>query len=91
MDRLTKNYPTGDAGWGICIASYIDQVEIAVTGPQSGHYPGDVMTPEQADTIALGLIRAAQKARERAERIKREKGEKKYRRLVYDSASIKLS
>lgn len=86
MDRVTKKFPTGDAGWGICITSGTGQVEAAITGPKFGHYSGDWMTPDEAEQIGLGIIHAAQKAREKAEQIQREKT---YRDVV--SESIKLS
>jgi hypothetical protein len=70
MAKVGRQFSTGDAGWGIYITSGDDKVEIAVTGPQGGHYAGDWMTPEEAEQIALGLVRAAQKAREKATQVK---------------------
>lgn len=66
MKRSAKNFPAGDSGWGVCITSGKIGVEIAITGPKSGHYPGDWMTPEQAEEIGLGLIHKAQEARDKA-------------------------
>jgi hypothetical protein len=61
-----RKFSTGDSGWGICITSGTGAVEVAITGPQSGHYNGDWMTPEQAEEIGLGLIHSAQDARDKA-------------------------
>jgi len=65
MKKATKSLPTGPAGWAVCITSGKGVVELAVTGPQNGHYPGDWMTPEQAEEIALELVRKAQEARDK--------------------------
>lgn len=65
MDRLTKTFPAGSSGWGVCITPGKIGVEAAITGPEGGHYPGDWMTPEQAEAIGIGFIQAAQKAREK--------------------------
>lgn len=73
MNRVTKKFPTGDAGWGICITAGTGLVEAAITGPKFGHYSGDWMTPEEAEKIGLDLIQAAQTAREKAEEVKLEK------------------
>jgi hypothetical protein len=64
--KTVQNFPTGDSGWGVAITSGKIGVEIAITGPQSGHYNGDWMTPEQAEAIGLGIIHAAQTTREKS-------------------------
>lgn len=66
MNKATKKFTTGDSGWGVTITSGKIGVELAITGPQSGHYSGDWMTPEQAEKIGMGLIHKAQEARDKA-------------------------
>lgn len=64
---IQKKFPTGPGGWGICVTSGTNKVEASITGPQSGWYSGSWMTPEEAEKIGVGLIQAAQTARERVE------------------------
>lgn len=66
--KTMNEFPAGDAGWGVAITNARAGVEVSITGPQSGWYPGDWMTPEQAEAIGLGIIHAAQAAREKAQK-----------------------
>jgi hypothetical protein len=63
--KITNTFPTGDIGWGLSVTIGSGLVEAAITGPVSGHYNGDWMTPEEAEAIGVGFIQAAQAAREK--------------------------
>jgi hypothetical protein len=65
MSASVRNFPAGSDGWGVCVTAGKGVVEVSISGPQTGHYPGDWMTPEQAEVIGLGIIQAAQTAREK--------------------------
>jgi hypothetical protein len=66
MKKSSKNFPAGPNGWGVQVTAGASGVEVAITGPQRGHYPGDWMTPEQAEELGLGLIHKAQESRDKA-------------------------
>lgn len=63
--QIFQRYQTGSNGWNLDIITSTGMVGVALNGPQSKHYDGDFMTPEEAERIAEGLLRAAKEARER--------------------------
>jgi len=63
---MIRRYKTGSEGRALNIVVGKGKVGVSLTGPEGGHYPGKFMTPDQADRIALGFLRASKAAREKA-------------------------
>lgn len=68
VDKTFQKFPAGGLGGEVCIIAGNGSVEISVAGPRGRHRPSDWMTPEQAITVGVGLIQAAQVAHKKGDK-----------------------